>query len=184
MKALLVLLVAATLAGCASLSQHQCLQGDWYSIGVGDGQLGMPADRLDQHTRACAQYGVTIDRQRYLEGRAEGLSEYCRLDNAFATGLNGQRYQGVCPPAVDREFERANRAAFEVHTLRQELDSIDNQLALREDDLLDRSLADDHRRRLRAEIRALDRDRDRLRADLSAAQRHLDRLMDEARSLP
>ena len=55
---------------------------------------------------------------------------------------------------------------------------------LHEDDLLDRSLADDHRRRLRAEIRALDRDRDRLRADLSAAQRHLDRLMDEARSLP
>ena len=53
-----------------------------------------------------------------------------------------------------------------------------------EDDLLDRSLADDARRRLRAEIRALDRDRDRLRADLSAAQRHLDRLMDEARSLP
>ena len=54
MKALLVLLVAATLAGCASLSQHQCLQGDWYSIGVGDGQRGMPVDRLDQHTRACA----------------------------------------------------------------------------------------------------------------------------------
>lgn len=71
MKALLVLLVAATLAGCASLSQHQCLQGDWYAIGVGDGQLGMPADRLDRHTRACAQYGVTIDRQLYLEGRAE-----------------------------------------------------------------------------------------------------------------
>ena len=184
MKALLVLLVAATLAGCASLSQHQCLQGDWYSIGVGDGQLGMPADRLDRHTKACAQYGVTIDRQRYLEGRAEGLSEYCRLDNAFTTGLNGQRYQGVCPPAVDTSFEQANAAAFEVATLRQELERIDNQLMLHEDDLLDRSLADDHRRRLRAEIRALDRDRDRLRADLSAAQRHLDRLMDEARSLP
>ena len=90
----------------------------------------------------------------------------------------------VCPPAVDREFEQANRAAFEVHTLRQELDSIDNQLALREDDLLDRDLADDARRRLRAEIRALDRDRDRLRADLHAAQRHLDRLLDETGSRP
>ena len=85
MKALLVLLVAATLAGCASLSQHQCLQGDWYSIGVGDGQLGMPADRLDQHTRACAQYGVTIDTSMttadssYYPGTADSvarLTEY------------------------------------------------------------------------------------------------------------
>ena len=79
---------------------------------------------------------------------------------------------------------RANRAAFEVHTLRQELDSIDNQLALREDDLVDRDLADDARRRLRAEIRALDRDRARLLADLHAAQRHLDRLLDETGSRP
>lgn len=184
MRILLALIVTVTLAGCASLSQHQCLQGDWYSIGLGDGQLGMPADRLDQHHQACARYNVTIDRQRYLEGRAEGLAEYCRLDNAVTTGLHGHRYQGVCPPAVDRQFERANRAAFEVHTLRQELDSLDNQLALREDDLLDRDLADDARRRLRAEIRALDRDRDRLRADLHAARRHLDRLLDETGSRP
>lgn len=184
MRILLALIVTVTLAGCASLSQHQCLQGDWYSIGLGDGQLGMPADRLDQHHQACARYNVTIDRQRYLAGRAEGLAEYCRLDNAVSTGLHGHRYQGVCPPAVDRQFERANRAAFEVHTLRQELDSLDNQLALREDDLLDRDLADDARRRLRAEIRALDRDRDRLRADLHAARRHLDRLLDETGSRP
>ena len=183
MKTILMLVLAATLAGCASLSQDQCRQGDWYSIGVGDGQLGQPADRLEQHLKACAQYGITIDRQRYLEGRAEGLAEYCRLDNAFATGLRGHRYQGVCPPAVDADFERANAAAYEVYSLRQELDSVDNQLALREDDLADRDLSDDSRRRLRTEIRDLDRQRDRLRDDMHAAQRHLDRLMDETRHL-
>ncbi|MDX9835075.1 MAG: DUF2799 domain-containing protein [Desulfobulbus sp.] len=180
---ILVIFVTATLAGCASLSRDQCLQGDWYAVGVGDGQLGMPVDRLDQHLKACSQYGVGIDQQRYLEGRADGLAEYCQLDNAFATGLNGHRYQGACPPAMDAPFERANKAAYEVYTLRQELDSIDSQLATLEDDLLDRDLAD-HRRRLRAEIRELDRQRDRLRADLYAAQCHLDRLMDEARFLP
>ena len=184
MRILLALVVTVTLAGCASLSQHQCLQGDWYAIGLGDGQLGLPAERLDRHNQACARYNVSMDRQRCLEGRDEGLAEYCRLDNAVTTGLNGHRYQGVCPPAVDASFEQANAAAFAVATLRQELERIDNQLMLHEDDLLDRDLADDARRRLRAEIRALDRDRDRLRADLHAAQRHLDRLLDETGSRP
>lgn len=39
-----VVIVLPTLllfAGCASLNRTQCLEGDWYEIGLSDGESGM-----------------------------------------------------------------------------------------------------------------------------------------------
>jgi predicted nucleic acid-binding Zn-ribbon protein len=118
-----------------------------------------------------------------MEGRAQGLLDYCRYDNAFATGLRGQRYQGVCPPEMDAAFDRYNGAAFEIYRLRQELDSVDSQLSSLEYQLGDRKQSDEDRRSIRSEIRDLDRRRDRLRDDLYFSERQLDRLEEEARYL-
>ncbi len=181
MKALCLFLLAGILTGCATLSREQCLHGDWYSIGLADGQLGQPMNRIDQHASACAQYGVAPADREYMEGRAQGLRDYCRFDNAFATGLRGQRYQGVCPPEMDAAFNRYNAAAYEIYRIRQELDSVDSQLSSLEYRLGDHKQSDEDRRSIRAEIRELDRRRDRLRDDLYFSERQLDQLEDEAR---
>ena len=182
MKRTVFLLLILLLAGCATLSREQCQQGDWFGIGMTDGLGGEQASRLEQHVRACAEYGLPVDRQHYFAGRDQGLREYCRYANAFVTGLAGSRYQHVCPPAIDATFAHYNQAAYEVYRIKQELASVDGQISSVEDRLRDSGLSKDRRRELRQELRELDRRYDRLRADLHDSQRYLEHLMDESRS--
>ena len=182
MKVLYILIPALFfLSGCATLSRDQCQQGDWFGIGLADGQAGQAENRLDQHNKACAEYGIGVNPQHYLEGRAQGLNDYCRLENAFDSGLRGQRYQRVCPPAMDAAFDRYNAAAYEVYELRSDFDSIDNQLASKEYQMMDRELSDESYYRLRREHRDLDLERDRVQRELRSAEQYLDQLMNEAK---
>jgi hypothetical protein len=182
MKLLGLLVVVMVLSGCATLNVEQCLRGDWYGIGLADGRDGRPADdRLDRHMLACARHGVRVDVQVYLEGHAQGLLDYCRIDNAFDTGLRGRRYQHVCPPEIDPLFDRYNRAAYRVYEIRRQLDSAERWFFNSEYRILNRNLTKDNRRRLRADIRELDWRRDRLRYELFKSERYLFFLMDEAR---
>lgn len=180
MKMLYIIPVLFVLSGCATLSRDQCQQGDWFGIGLADGQAGQAMNRLDLHNKACAEYGIGVNPQQYLEGRAQGLNDYCRLSNAFDSGLRGLRYQRVCPPALDEAFDRYNAAAYEVYELRREFDSIDNQLASKEYQMADRDLSNESYHRLRREHRDLDLERDRVQRELRSAELYLDQLMDEA----
>ncbi len=180
-RAFSLLAVVLMVTGCATLSREQCQRGDWYSIGMADGQAGEPVSRLDRHVRACSQYGIAVNDQQYRQGRTQGLVDYCQLDNAFDTGLRGVRYQGVCPPAIDALFDRYNWAAYNVYQIRKEINEVEDQIRYRENRLYDRSLSDDDRRQLRYTLRDLDIRRDRLRYERYRAERYLDRLMDDAR---
>lgn len=180
MKTLYILPILFLLSGCATLSRDQCQQGDWFGIGLADGQVGQAMNRLDQHNKACAEYGIGVDSQQYLQGRAQGLNDYCRLDNAFDSGLRGQRYQRVCPPSMDAVFDRYNAAAYEVYELRRDFDSIDSQLASKEYQLTEKDLSNENYHRLRRELRDLDLERDRVQRELRSAEHYLEQLMDEA----
>jgi Mg2+ and Co2+ transporter CorA len=178
----LVLLAGiALLSGCASLSEGECRTADWYDLGVRDGRGGEPASRLHEHHKACAEYGVRPLDRRYMDGRAEGLRDYCRLENAVRIGLNGQQYQGVCTSAIDAEFRRHNEAAYDVYRLRKEIESADSSLAEKERRLREKKLSDEERGRIRQDIRDLDRKLERLRDELRDQERRLDRLMDSSR---
>ena len=180
MKAVFLLWTCLLLTGCATLSREQCQRGDWFDIGSSDGLAGQPLSRLEQHQRACGEYGIPVDQQQYFSGHAQGLQDYCQLDNAFRSGLEGNRYQGVCPPAIDAAFERANRTAYQVYRLRKELDQVEDQLRQNERRLRDYDLSDDNRRRIRSDLRDLDRERGRLQNDLYESEQDLDRLRHEA----
>jgi len=184
LKRAVVFLMVATLTGCASLSREQCRRGDWYGIGMADGQAGEAASRKDQHVRACSEYGIQINDQHYFDGYARGLDDYCRIDNAFESGLRGRRYQHVCPPAIDALFERCNRAAYEVYRIKRELDRLEDQIDSQEFRLRSTDLSDDYRHQLRRDLRELDRRYDRLRGDLYFSERYLDQLRDEVRRYP
>ncbi len=180
----LALGAALLLPGCASLSKDECRHGDWYQIGLRDGAAGLPARRIVKHRDACAEYRVEPDDKKYRAGREEGLREYCQLRNAFKTGLDGHKYEGVCPPAIDTTYRRYNFVAFEVYRLRKEIETIEDRIYDKErllDEKKERKLTADERDRLRDEIRELDRRRDRLRDDLRRADYELDKMMDDLR---
>ncbi|NLZ17334.1 MAG: DUF2799 domain-containing protein [Desulfobulbaceae bacterium] len=186
MKKFCLLLFLPFLAGCATLSQDQCQQGHWFDIGLEDGRKGRAMARLEQHSKACAKYGLGVDAQGYTEGRNQGLQIYCRLENAVSTGLKGERYQGVCPSELDVRFEELNAAAYAIYTLRERLDSIDDQLD-RKEYQLDSTVyqlgkdekARDAYYRLRRDIRELDSEREQVQWDLHSAGRYLDQLTEE-----
>jgi hypothetical protein len=180
-RPLLLLAAFAMLPGCATMDEGECRTADWYETGRRDGVNGEPASRLHEHTKACAEYGIRPQERRYYDGRTQGLMEYCRFDNAFQTGLKGQRYQGVCPAAIDRDFNRFNEAAYEVYQLRNEVESTRSSQDDKERRLREKKLSDEQRDSLRREIRELDRKLDRLRDDLRYRERELDRMMDDAR---
>jgi Protein of unknown function (DUF2799) len=91
-------------AGCATTSVEQCAQRDWYSAGLTDGRAGAPAEQLVQRWEACAAQGVSLDRERYEAGRADGLREYCTVSGGIDAGRKGRVYQDVCSGSGEQDF--------------------------------------------------------------------------------
>lgn len=163
------------------MNENECRTADWYRIGLSDGRDGEPASHLEAHRRACAEYGIRPQDQRYLAGRDQGLADYCKLGNAFRTGLKGEQYQGVCPTQVDLDFMRYNMAAYAVYRLRDDVSQAESELEAKERRLDKDKLSDKDAKRLREDIHQLDHRLARLRGELQAHEQELGLLMDEAR---
>ncbi len=141
-KLIAVLCSLAVMSGCASMSSDECVASDWSAIGFEDGARGLTTDRFTKHRKACAKHGVTADFQTYLEGREQGLAEYCRPSRGFSVGVNGGSYYGVCDAHDEADFVDAfntghhlyslrsnvNRATNSINAKRNELDRIENRL--------------------------------------------------------
>ena len=170
--------------GCATLDEGECRTVDWYDLGIRDGSAGWAASRVEEHAKACADFGIRPDRARYEDGRRVGLVDYCRLENAFDVGLAGKTYHGVCPPKIDRQFRRYHAAAYGVYEANKKIDDIDQRISQLEQRLdkirrKDDPKHEDERRDIRSDLRKLDRDRNDARDDLRRAERDLDRARDD-----
>lgn len=180
---MLLLCLVFGLAGCASLSEKECRQGDWRGIGLEDGRAGRALGHLEEHREACTKYGIAPDETAYNAGRTEGLRSYCTVGNGFEVGTQGESYQGVCPPLLEGAFLRAFENGRELHDLRAAVADAesrisDHEQALRrvEDDLryAERAVAEerdeDRRRDLARDLRRLAEERGRLRGELYSLQ--------------
>lgn len=114
---------ALALGSCATMSEEQCLAGDWSGQGYSDGLSGLTMSRLDDHAEACAKHGVTPDAGAYAAGRRQGLLQYCTVDKGFEVGRTGAGYAGVCPPDLERDFLYAYRDGQVVHAAEQALEN-------------------------------------------------------------
>jgi hypothetical protein len=128
-----ILLLA--ISGCATMDREECLTVDWRTVGFEDGAAGYSSDRIGQHRKACAEYGVTPDLIAYQEGRAEGLREYCVPANGFRLGSQGGSYSGICPSDLDPEFADAYHSGRQLYTLESRLSNVSHQLDSRRGDL-------------------------------------------------
>ncbi|WP_269630591.1 DUF2799 domain-containing protein [Pelomonas sp. BJYL3] len=155
--------MAASLGGCASMSESECQRADWYQQGMQDGRDGQARDRIDDHAKACGKIGIQPDETRWQEGWIDGLRRYCRPANGWQLGLRGTFYRGVCrdQPEGD-DFERAYDTGRRIHALGEQLERNASEIDRLERKLRD-ATTDDERKHLRAQLRDLDSEQMRLR---------------------
>lgn len=136
-KAAILVLAAAGLGGCATMSEEECAMSDWHTIGFEDGSRGYSADRVGDHRKACAKHGYAPDFGAYQAGREEGLELFCQPARGFSLGAGGGQYQGVCSAELEPEFLDGYRAGAELYSLRSNVSSANSRLHARESELED-----------------------------------------------
>lgn len=130
MKALSVMMLAfaaVLLAGCASMSQDECLTADWYAIGYEDGASGQATTRIGSHREACAKHGITPDLRDYQDGHDEGLLSFCTAQSGFNRARAGYQYSGICPPSLEPEFMDGYIAGRQIYTVNSELNTLESE---------------------------------------------------------
>lgn len=161
--ALLAALALPLLAGCATLSEQECLTADWRAIGFEDGAAGRSADHIANHRRACAEVGVAPDLQAWLAGREQGLRRYCTPANAYRTGRAGRALSPVCPdPGALRPAYRKGQRYWQTS---QDIAGAEAEIREIRSDLSDLSRDDPARARLQTARMRLQAQIARLRAE-------------------
>jgi len=128
MRTLTLLAAAMLLGACASMDKAQCVNANWYAIGLEDGGQGRTLDRLGERRRACAEHGVQPDAERYAAGRNEGLKSYCTYDQGFRAGRGGNAYNSVCPEPAARDFLAGYERGREIYGLQKRLDEVNSDI--------------------------------------------------------
>lgn len=178
----------------ATMNKDECRAVDWRTVGYEDGVAGHSGDRIGQHRRACAEYGITPDLNAYRTGRAEGLREYCQPHNGYRAGVNGAAYYDSCPAELEPAFLVAYESGRELYvrtrrvedteeaiaSRRYEIARLEDRIANRAFTVLDDTETPEQRAqavldtkqvaerigRLKAEITTLERDRARYQHEL------------------
>jgi hypothetical protein len=110
------------LAGCATLTPEQCRNADWRQIGFADGTGGYNAMRINDHAKACAEVGVRPNLDDYVDGREQGLRNYCRAENGFAIGRRGASANVAdCPENMKFAFAEQYRYGQQIHLMEEDL---------------------------------------------------------------
>ena len=123
------------LSGCATLNQSECLNADWSIIGIEDGAMGRLESYIGNHRSACAKFGVTPDLASYQTGHDQGIRQYCTERNGFARGRSGNRYNGVCPPDLERAFLDAHSLGQEIYLTNRELQNINASIKAKQKEI-------------------------------------------------
>ena len=121
------------MAGCsATMSKEECRTVDWRTIGYEDGVAGRPGDRIGDHRRACAEYGVAPELAAYTAGREAGLREFCQAHNGYRVGASGQAYTGACPADLAPAFEKAYDVGRELYVRGRRVSDTEEGISWRE----------------------------------------------------
>ena len=137
--------VLLVLVGCASISEEECLQGNWLDIGQRDGQAGKASSYILEHAEACKDVGVQPDRETWERGRQDGLRAYCTPSNMYDLGRSGRSAALVCSPDESVELKSANdrgltyyRLTTEIIRKNSEITDLQEQLVEENDEALRR----------------------------------------------
>lgn len=125
MRGVAVALVLLSVTGCTSISKEECLQGDWYSIGVDDGKNGrLPTDSFRGYEKECADYGVRPDFAKYQQGHSQGLVFYCDFEHGVAHGRSGSEYNTACTGKLEPQFRQGYQQGRRWYQAKKVVDDI------------------------------------------------------------
>lgn len=123
-RSILALATVTFLAGCATMNKDECLAANWRQIGFSDGAKGLPNKQIEQHAKACAEYGVQVNLDEYLSGRSQGLATYCQAENGFIVGRSGEKQIATdCPEHLRSAFLEQYNHGLIVHAIESDLES-------------------------------------------------------------
>lgn len=124
-------LVAAglSLAGCAAMSEQECLVSDWHTVGFEDGAAGRPVETIGSYRESCAKHGVAPDLASYRAGHDEGLGQFCQAGKGFEFGRRGGNYHGVCPSALEPVFLSGYNEGHQLYVFEAAVRSLNTQIA-------------------------------------------------------
>ena len=158
------------LSGCATLSETECVSGNWEQVGYQDGKSGRDSDYILRHESACIEYGVQLDRVAYEAGRQQGLTRYCTADNGFSRGSRGSSPNLSCSSQqFPVYFDGYNQGLFS----RLERLELDLDEAYKEHEILTEVL-----RRVKDE-----QEKDRIELELEDVDEDIDSLQDQINNL-
>ena len=72
---------ALALSGCASISEEQCVYGNWAERGYNDGLSGKSRKTLSDYAKTCGEYGVLPDSEARV---GSGVSSMDPGSNSFS----------------------------------------------------------------------------------------------------
>ncbi len=184
LRSWVIMALLAQLTGCSSLSKQECLNADWFMIGLEDGSAGRSLDTIGAHRKSCAKINVTPDLDNYERGHNKGRVSYCSVVNGFKLGDSGGEYNGICRGLSEREFLQAFDAGKFRHEIRTELEELqrhinrtakrmedlDNDAAQHEHQIVSAASTPDSRSADLAIIRQLEEERNRLLIDIENAR--------------
>lgn len=161
-----IIVIVTFTSGCATLSKGECIEADWYEIGIRDGSSGKPRSVLDSHREACKKHGVAPNREHYYAGRTKAINTYCTPDNGFLIGKQGGYYKQVCPLHLDRGFLNSYKLGKEIYDINRDIVKAESRLEKLEKELDRKETRKERRIKIREEIRVLDRKHRELREQL------------------
>jgi len=113
LRRIFLIALLGQLAACSSISKDECLQGDWYSLGVNDGKAGELSSKFRYYQKDCADHGVVPDFKAYQQGHSQGLVFFCDFSHGEAWGRAGKDYNTACTgdlePAFRQGFQQGQR---------------------------------------------------------------------------
>jgi ribosome modulation factor len=120
--------------GCATLSKQDCETADWAKIGYDDGYQGKPHDTFLKHKEACNKHGIVANLDVYKVSYSQALvEEYCTESRGYNLGLEGRKYNDVCPKQIESEFLTGYRAGRQEYILRKERERAAQMKQIKED---------------------------------------------------
>jgi Protein of unknown function (DUF2799) len=128
--------VLALLSACTSAPKREdsrCAGIDWWEMGRTDGVAGLTLEKgLAEHAPTCQDSQFPVAKDLYENGRDAGLIDYCAPQQGLAAGHAGATYEGVCPAYLEAEFLAQYKVGQRLHALESE----DNELESRIENLL------------------------------------------------
>ncbi len=117
----------AFLGACASLTQEECLNGNWQGIGYNDGVNGREESYIARHFDACGKVGITPDVQAWQAGRLQGLPLYCTPENAYSVGRAGRDLSPVCPASQQRALFQSWDWGQEYYLITRQISELEDE---------------------------------------------------------